>query len=102
MDKRHNVKLITTTSFDLEKSEIKQLYIYLSLFQYRFMRTPNYPERRLIELLEKDFRKFYLELLHQTEKDANNLMLTRIKTFFELHHHKLSEIVKEYKNQGKE
>ncbi|MFR9649162.1 MAG: hypothetical protein SNJ33_04130 [Rikenellaceae bacterium] len=102
MEQKHRVKLTPQNTFNLEKSEIKELYIRLSLFQYRYMRTPDYPERRLVEQLEKDFRKFYLELLHQTERDTNNLMLTRIKTFFELHHRKLSEIVKEYETQENE
>ncbi|MFR9562469.1 MAG: hypothetical protein SNG10_07865 [Rikenellaceae bacterium] len=47
MEQTNRIKLTTTTTFDLERDEIKQLYIYLSLFMYRYLRTPNYNERLL-------------------------------------------------------
>ncbi|MFR9668587.1 MAG: hypothetical protein SNJ33_02395 [Rikenellaceae bacterium] len=99
MEKRHNVKLTTSTSFELEQSEIKQLYIYLSLFQHRYMRIPNYPERPLIEALERDFRRFYQEMLTLTKQDPNNLTLNKMRAFFEMHCKYLKGLSEHYKEQ---
>ncbi len=97
MEQRHKVKLTTTSTFDLEKDEIKKLYIYLSLFQYRSLRIPEYRERPLFEMLEKDFKKFYVEMQRQSEKDPNNLMLHKIRAFFDIHYKHLKEISDEYR-----
>lgn len=102
MEQRHKVKLSTTSTFDLEQTEIKRLYIYLSLFQYRSLRIPDYNERLLIETLEKDFKKFYIEMQKQTEKDPNNLILNRVRTFFDFHYNKLKIIGDQYREQSKE
>ncbi len=102
MEQRHKVRLSTSSTFDLEQNEIKRLYIYLSLFQYRYLRVPDYKERPLIETLEKDFKKYYIELQQQTERDPNNHTLNRIRAFFDLHHKKLKELTDEYKAQDKE
>ncbi|MFI3283322.1 MAG: hypothetical protein SNG10_07455, partial [Rikenellaceae bacterium] len=51
----------------------------------------------LIEQLAKDFRNYYKELLAQCERDPNNLMLSKIKVFFDLHNKKLKELTSEYK-----
>ena len=97
MEQRHKVRLSTSSTFDLEQSEIKSLYIYLSLFQYRYLRVPDYKERLLIENLQKDFKKYYIELQKQTERDPNNLTLNRMRAFFDNHHKKLKELTDEYK-----
>lgn len=73
MEQRHKVRLTTSSTFDLESSEIKRLYIYLSLFQYRWLRVPDYREGLLLEALEKEFKQFYVEMQAQTERDPNNL-----------------------------
>lgn len=97
MEQRHRVKLSTTSTFDLERDEIKRLYVYLSLFQYRSLRIPDYNERLLIETLEKDFKKFYIEIQRQSEKEPNNLMLHKIRMFFDVHYNKLKKIGDEYR-----
>ncbi len=99
MEQRHKVRLTTSSTFDLERDEIKRLYIYLSLFQYRWLRIPEYRERQLIETLKKDFKRFYIELQTQTERDPNNLTLNRMRAFFDTHHKHLSELAEEYKNR---
>ncbi len=104
MEQRHKVRLTTTSSFDLEKDEIKRLYIYLSLFQYRSLRVPEYREHRLFETLEKDFKKYYVEMQKQSERDPNNLTLSKIRAFFEIHYKHVKEISDEYRalNETKE
>ena len=102
MEQRHKVRLSTSSTFDLEQNEIKRLYIYLSLFQYRYLRVPDYNERTLIETLEKDFKKYYIEMQKQTSSQPNNHTLNRIMAFFDLHHKKLSRLVDEYKVQDGE
>ncbi len=97
MEQRHKVRLTTSNTFDLEREEMKRLYIYLSLFQYRYLRIPDYRERLLFESLEKDFRKFYIEMQTQTERDPNNLTLNRIRAFFDNHYKHIKEIRNEYK-----
>ena len=97
MEQRHKVRLSTSSTFDLEQTEIKRLYIYLSLFQYRYLRIPDYKERVLIETLLKDFKKYHAELQKQTEQDPNNLIINKMRTFFELHYIKLKNFVEEYK-----
>ncbi len=92
MKQRHKVRLTTTSTFDLEKDEIKRLYIYLSLFQYRSLRIPDYREHRLFETLEKDFKKYYVEMQKQSEQDPNNLTLNKIRAFFEIHYKHIKEI----------
>ncbi|MFI3331979.1 MAG: hypothetical protein SNI51_03630 [Rikenellaceae bacterium] len=95
MEQRHKVRLTTSNTFDLERDEVKRLYIYLSLFQYRRLRTPDYREQPLLETLEKDFKKYHLEMQRQCEQDPNNLILSRIRSFFDNHHKKLKGIVEE-------
>ncbi len=97
MEQRHKVRLITSNTFDLEHNEMKSLYIYLSLFQYRALRVPDYRERPLIESLTKDFKRYYVEMQKQTERDPNNLTLNRIRAFFDMHYKKLKELSDEYK-----
>ncbi|MFI3292410.1 MAG: hypothetical protein SNG27_02670 [Rikenellaceae bacterium] len=92
MEQRHKVRLTTSNTFDLERDEIKRLYIYLSLFQYRYLRVPDYQEPLLMEQLLKDFKKFCIEMQTQTERDPNNLILNKIRVFFELHYKKLKEL----------
>ncbi|MFR9650213.1 MAG: hypothetical protein SNJ33_07070 [Rikenellaceae bacterium] len=99
MDKRHNVKLTTSNSFELDPQEIKQIYIGLSLLHHRYMRIPNYPERPLIEALEKDFKRFYQEMVIQTSQEPNNLTLSKIRAFFEINHKYLKGFVLDYKEQ---
>ncbi|MFR9597402.1 MAG: hypothetical protein SNH79_07500 [Rikenellaceae bacterium] len=102
MEQRHKVRLTTSSTFDLERDEIKRLYTYLSLFQYRWLRVPDYRERVLIEALEKDFKKFYIEMQSQTERDPNNLTLNKIRAYFDIHHKKLKELTDEYKEKDRE
>ncbi|MFI3292052.1 MAG: hypothetical protein SNG27_02075 [Rikenellaceae bacterium] len=102
MEHKERIRLTTTSSFDLERDEIKHLYTYLSLFQYRWLRIPDYRERVLIETLQKDFKKFYVEMQTQTERDPNNLTLNRIRAFFDIHHKRLKELTNEYKASDKE
>ena len=97
MEQRHKVRLSTSSTFDLEQAEIKRLYIYLSLFQYRYLRIPDYKEQLLIDTLEKDLKKYLVEMQIQCEKDPNNLTLNKIRTFFDLHYSKLKSISGEYK-----
>lgn len=92
MEQKHKVRLTTTSTFDLEQNEIEKLYIYLSLFQYRYLRIPDYHEHVLIETLTKDFKKYLVEMQAQCEKDPNNLTLNKVRTFFELHYNKLKMI----------
>ncbi|MFI3248636.1 MAG: hypothetical protein R3Y39_05850 [Rikenellaceae bacterium] len=99
MGERHRVRLTTSNTFDLERDEIKRLYTYLSLFQYRHLRVPNYSERTLIETLEKDFRKFVVEMQSQTERDPNNLTLSKIKALFDIHYKQLKELAAQYKEE---
>ncbi|MFR9531219.1 MAG: hypothetical protein SNH05_07635 [Rikenellaceae bacterium] len=47
MEQRHKVRLTTSNTFVLEREEIKRLYTYLSLFQYRYLRIPDYRENLL-------------------------------------------------------
>ena len=102
MEQRHKVRLSTSSTFDLEQNEIKRLYIYLSLFQYRYLRVPDYKERPLIETLHRDFKKYHTELQKHAEQDPNNLTLSKMRTFFELHYKKLKDITDEYKAQDRE
>ncbi|MFI3292883.1 MAG: hypothetical protein SNG27_05095 [Rikenellaceae bacterium] len=97
MEQRHKVRLTTSNTFVLEQDEIKRLYIYLSLFQYRSLRIPNYNEQKLIETLDKDFKKFCIELQNQAERDPNNLIINKMRTFFDNHHKKLKEILDDFK-----
>ncbi|MFR9504387.1 MAG: hypothetical protein SNH13_05400 [Rikenellaceae bacterium] len=97
MEQRHKIRLTTSNTFDLEREEIKRLYIYLSLFMYHYLRNPDYQEKGLIEQLTKDFKNYHKEMLAQTERDPNNLMLNKIKVFFDLHYKKLKEKNDEYK-----
>ncbi len=97
MEQNERIKLTTFNTFDLEQGEIKRLYTYLSLFQYRHLRTPDYRERLLIETLQTDFKRYYVELQKQTERDPNNLTLNRIRAFFDMHHKQLAKLVVEYK-----
>lgn len=69
------------------------MYIYLALFQYRYLRVPDYKERVLIEHLAADFKKFCVHSQALSEKDPNNLMLNKIRTFFEIHYKKLREVL---------
>ncbi|MFI3281545.1 MAG: hypothetical protein R3Y44_06210 [Rikenellaceae bacterium] len=92
MEQRHKVRLTTSNTFDLERDEIRRLYIYLSLFQYRWLRVPDYREQPLLETLEKDFKKFYVEMQRQIERDPNNLTLNRICGFFDHHYQKIKEL----------
>ncbi len=101
MDKRHNVTLTTSSSFELDSQEIKEIYIRLSLLHHRYMRIPNYPERPLIEALEKDFKKFYTEMIKQSEQEPNNLTLNRLRVFFEIHCKFLKGFLLDYKEQEK-
>ncbi|MFR9501559.1 MAG: hypothetical protein SNI49_03215 [Rikenellaceae bacterium] len=98
MEQRHKVRLTTSNTFVLEREEIKRLYTYLSLFQYRYLRIPDYRENLLFESLEKDFRKFYIEMQTQTQRDPNNLTLNRICAFFDNHYKHIKEINKECEN----
>ncbi len=102
MEQRHKIRLITSSTFDLEREEIKRLYTYLSLFMYRYLRTPDYNERQLIEQLTKDFKNYHKEMLAQCERDPNNLTLNKIKVFFDIHYKKLKELTDEYKTSDKE
>ncbi|MFR9650052.1 MAG: hypothetical protein SNJ33_05200 [Rikenellaceae bacterium] len=61
------------------------------------MRIPNYPERPLIEALEKDFKRFYQEMVIQTNQEPNNLTLNRLKAFFEMHCKFLKGFLLDYK-----
>ncbi len=92
MEQRHKIRLTTSNTFNLESDEIERLYIYLALFQYRYLRVPDYNEKLLIDHLQKDFKKFYIELQTQCESQPNNLTLNRIRTFFDLHHKHLKEL----------
>ncbi len=96
MEQNHRVKLTTSNSFVLEQEEIKRLYTYLSLFQYRYLRTPDYCEQVLIQHLEKDFKKYYVEMQKQAERDPNNLVLSKIRAFFDNHNKHLKRLVEEY------
>ncbi|MFR9545528.1 MAG: hypothetical protein SNG27_10790 [Rikenellaceae bacterium] len=102
MEQRHRIRLTTSNTFDLERDEIKRLYTYLSLFMYRYLRTPDYREKPLIEQLAKDFKSYHKEMLAQVERDPNNLTLNKIKVFFDLHYKKLKELTDEYKATDKE
>ncbi len=102
MEQRHRIRLTTSNTFDLERDEIKRLYTYLSLFQYRYLRVPDYRERPLIECLEKDFKKYYIEMQKQTERDPNNLTLNKIRAFFDIHNKSLKVLTDEYKQMDKE
>ncbi len=97
MEQKERIKLTTFNTFDLEREEIRRLYTYLSLFQYRYLRTPDYRERPLIEALQVDFKRYYIELQKQTEREPNNLALNRIRAFFDMHHKQLVKLVAEYK-----
>ncbi|MFI3321572.1 MAG: hypothetical protein R3Y50_03520 [Rikenellaceae bacterium] len=101
MEQKQKIKLTTTTSFVLENDEIRNLYIYLSLSQYRHLRIPQYNERLLIETLQKDFKKFYAELQAKSEEDPNNLILHKIRSFFDMHYKRLKMITDEYSEKDK-
>ncbi len=101
MEQRERIKLTTFNTFDMERDEIKRLYTYLSLFQYRWLRVPDYRERILIERLEKDFKGYYVEMQKQTEREPNNLALNRIRAFFDVHHKHLKELTNEYKERDR-
>ncbi len=92
MEQRHKVRLTTSNTFVLESEEVKRLYTYLALFQYRYLRIPDYKEHLLFESLEKDFKKFYIEMQNQTERDPNNLTLNRILAFFDTHYKHIKKI----------
>lgn len=100
MEQRDRVRLVTSSSFDLERDEVKRLYIYLSLFQYRSLRKPNYNERPLIETLEQDFRRFLVEIQQQALREPNNLTLSKIRAFFDIHYNKLKEFADEYRDKN--
>ncbi len=102
MEQRHKVRLTTSNTFNLEQDEIKRLYIYLSLFQYRYLRVPDYREHQLIEHLEHDFKRFCVELQTQTERDPNNLILNKIRAFFDIHYKHIKELSTEYSQSGTE
>ncbi len=102
MEQRERIKLKRLNTFDLERDELKRLYTYLSLSQYRWLRVPYYRERVLIERLEKDFKGYYVEMQKQTERDPNNLALNRIRAFFDLHYKQLKELTNEYKESDKQ
>ncbi|MFI3320554.1 MAG: hypothetical protein SNH01_07370 [Rikenellaceae bacterium] len=101
MEQRHRIRLTTSNTFDMEQEEIKRLYTYLSLFQYRHLRTPDYRERLLIETLQSDFKKYYIEMQKQTEREPNNLTMNRIRAFFDMHHKQLAKLTDKYKAQDK-
>lgn len=99
MEQRKKVRLTTSDKFDLERDEIKRLYIYLSLSQYSYLRVPNYRERLLLAQLTKDLKKFSVEMQQQTEREPNNLTLNRIRVFFDVHYRKLKQLTDEYRQR---
>ncbi len=48
--------------------------------------------------------KYYVEMQEQSERDPNNLTLSKIRAFFEIHYKHIKEISDEYKtlNETKE
>ncbi len=96
MEQQQRVKLTTTTTFDMEREEIKRLYTSLSLFQYRYLRFPNYNEETLLRQLERDFKRFHAEMQIQNERDPNNHIINRVMAFFEAHHRHLKELTAQY------
>ncbi len=101
MEHSHQVKFTTTSSFELEPSEVKQLYIYLALFQYRYLRKPNYNERLLIEHLEKDIRMYLVEMQKQCEREPNNLALNRTRTFLDVNYRAIKRVAEECKEESR-
>ncbi len=93
MEQRPKAKLTTEKIFVLEESEIRQLYTLLALFQYRHLRIPEYNERKLLERLAQDFKKFYADLQREMERDPNNLALYKVRGFFDTHYKKMRDLL---------
>ena len=94
---KDKIRLITVNSFDLPEEELKKLYTYLALFQYRYLRIPEYNEKALLIKFHREIKKFLVGSKELMEKDQNNHTLHQITTFFDNHHKHLSKIIEKEK-----
>lgn len=91
------IKLETATqiSYDLSQEELKKMYISLALSMYDHLRHPNYDERKLLQLLRADFKRFLTDTQLLMEQLPNNPRLHEIFIFFQNHNGYLKQITQE-------
>ena len=88
------IKLTTSTKFNLSHEEKKRFYTALALFQYQYDCIPGYNEVALHRRLCNDFQRFNLEMTKVHENDPNNLRISQMRNFFQHHYGNIKQIVK--------
>ena len=89
MEQNQRVQFKEVVCLELPREELKNLYVYLALFQYKFLRESEYDEKVLLRLLNEDMKKLLIDAQMLVEQIPNNHALHKIVTFFELHHKQL-------------
>ncbi len=92
MEQNHKIKMTPVISYVVDRSELKQTYVNISLLQYRWLRTPQYSEYLAIKQLHKDVKYFFEELQKLSNQEPNNLSIYKMKKSLEVHYKNLKDI----------
>ena len=95
MKSHQKIELTPATVFNLSKDENERLYTALALFQYPYRSIPDYKQQVLLRRLRNDFERFNRELIQLSENDPNNLIISKMRTFFQKHYSCIKKVVKE-------
>ena len=93
MEQNQRVKFKEVVYLELPREELKNLYVYLALFHYKFLRESEYDEKTLLMLLNKDIKKMLVDTQMLIEQMPNNHALHKIVTFFDIHYKQLKTFV---------
>ena len=91
------IPLETMTGFCVPVDELKRLYICMALSRYLYIKNPDYDEKKLLKTLDNDFKKFISKSQKLYEKYPDDLIISRIYSFFTDHHKHLSKIIEKEK-----
>ena len=95
MKPHQKIELTSATVFNLSKDENERLYTALALFEYQYECTPDYKQQVLLRRLRNDFERFNRELIQLSEKEPNNLIISKMRTFFQKHYSCIKKVIKE-------
>ncbi|MFR9620481.1 MAG: hypothetical protein SNH63_05855 [Rikenellaceae bacterium] len=89
------VQMKPVVVYDIENSDLLEIYAHFALTQYQWLRKPDYNKRLATEILLKDMRRYLLEMQIQVQRDPNNKNLNNIQLFFDRHYNRLKNLLEE-------
>ncbi len=89
------IKLTTRTVHDISPDEMRRMFTTLSLFEYPYMREPDYKERQMLLRIRNDLRRFTQEVQAIYRENPNNLTISKMCNFIQHQYIYLKNMLRE-------